>query len=310
MKVCVFGSDGRCVTIAGILAEGGAEVTLAAPRVDFVDAVNADGLVLREGRADRAVRLRAATNTVGLGAADVLILSVDAAHVADAVESAGSVLGRETLAAVPGRSPESLEALARVVGAERTFGLWTNIYGRIAAPGRVEAEIGGGRVLLGMYDGGDDPRLRRFVDLLRPADLDVEVCGGIVDALWDELLAELSNGAICALTGLSYGLLYQQPELTACARAAVAEGVAVARAVGARLASENADEIRRRASAGLPGDYRPRMLRDVENGEPCGVADVNGYIVRCGEANGIPTPVNRTLLACLMGLERGRGLPG
>ena len=50
------------------------------------------------------------------------------------------------------------------------------------------------------------------------------------------------------------------------------------------------------------------MLQSLEKGSITEVDYINGAVVRWGQKYGIPTPVNRTLVACLKGIEHG--LPG
>jgi 2-dehydropantoate 2-reductase len=47
------------------------------------------------------------------------------------------------------------------------------------------------------------------------------------------------------------------------------------------------------------------MLQSVEKGSVTEVDFINGAVVREGERLGVPTPVNRTLVACVKGIEKG-----
>ena len=50
--------------------------------------------------------------------------------------------------------------------------------------------------------------------------------------MWDKLLINVATGALAGITRLPYGELYEVPEVEACAIAAVAEAMAVAKANG------------------------------------------------------------------------------
>ena len=58
-----------------------------------------------------------------------------------------------------------------------------------------------------------------------------------------------------------------------------------------------------RASTGLPADFKTSMLQRIEKGSVTEIDYVNGAVVALGERLGVATPVNRTLLALVKGLE-------
>ena len=121
--------------------------------------------------------------------------------------------------------------------------------------------------------------------------------------MWDKLLVNVATGALSAITRLTYGELYAVPELKACALAAVDEAIAVATALGVELSSTHAEDAWVLAAAGLPADFKASMLQSIERGSLTEVDFINGAVVRAGEHAGIPTPVNRTLVACVKGVE-------
>ncbi|MDB5845295.1 MAG: ketopantoate reductase, partial [Polaromonas sp.] len=43
----------------------------------------------------------------------------------------------------------------------------------------------------------------------------------------------------------------------------------------------------------------------LEKGSVTEIDYINGAVVRQGDKVGVPTPVNRTLVACIKGIERG-----
>jgi 2-dehydropantoate 2-reductase len=50
--------------------------------------------------------------------------------------------------------------------------------------------------------------------------------------------------------------------------------------------------------------------QDLQRGRRTEIDHLNGYVVRRGLALGVPTPVNRTLLALVSLAERTRGVRG
>lgn len=94
------------------------------------------------------------------------------------------------------------------------------------------------------------------------------------------------------------------PELEATAVAAVAEAMAVARALRVTLGATDAREPWVKAASGLPFDFKASMLQSIEKGSVTEIDFVNGAVVRWGQRAGVPTPVNQTLVACVKGIER------
>ena len=81
--------------------------------------------------------------------------------------------------------------------------------------------------------------------------------------------------------------------------------MAVARAKGVTLSIEEPVDAWRMAGAGLGADFKASMLQSLERGSVTEVDFINGAVVREGERLGVPTPVNRTLVACVKGSENG-----
>ena len=104
--------------------------------------------------------------------------------------------------------------------------------------------------------------------------------------------------------GLVYGDLYRVPEVEACALAAVAEAMAVAKASGVTLSTNEPRQTWDKAAEGLPFEFKASMLQSLEKGSITEVDYVNGAVVRQGLKVGVPTPINETLVACVKGVER------
>jgi 2-dehydropantoate 2-reductase len=94
------------------------------------------------------------------------------------------------------------------------------------------------------------------------------------------------------------------PEIEATAIAAVAEAMAVARASGVKLSIQSPRDAWVMAAEGLPYEFKTSMLQSLEKGSITEIDFINGAVVRQGERLGVPTPVNRTLVACIKGIER------
>ena len=130
------------------------------------------------------------------------------------------------------------------------------------------------------------------------------VSDNIMGVIWDKLLVNVATGAVCGVTRLPYGPMYEEEKLVACACAAVQEGMDVAAAAGVKLTYNKPIDVLELARAGLPYDFKPSILQSLEKHRPTEVGVINGAVVAQGKKYGVPTPVNETLQALVGGVER------
>ena len=308
MKICVLGAGALGCAIGGVLTEAGHEVWLINRNTAQVEAMSQRGLVLRSDGIDRTVRVRVVTTAAGVspasGPADLLIVLVKSFHTAEAMHSALGLLGPETVVLSLQNGLGHVDILAGIVGGERVLAGKTYAGGTQLAPGYVEAGTRGKRTLIGEPAGGLSARATAIASVFSAAGLDTTVSDNIMGVAWDKLLINVATGALSAITRLTYGGLYSVPEVEACALAAVAEAMAVARASGVTLSIDNPAQAWQMASAGLPYEFKASMLQSLEKGSVTEVDYINGAVVRQGALCGVPTPVNQTLVAAIKGIEK------
>jgi 2-dehydropantoate 2-reductase len=306
MKIHILGAGSLGCAIGGTLAVGGSDVTLIARSREHVDAVNARGLVLRDADGgERVVRLAAATDARGLSPAELVIVLVKSFHTEAAIDGYKQAVGQDTIVMSLQNGLGHEEVLANAVGHERLLAGKTYVGGVFLAPGVVRAGVPGKLTLIGEPGGGITQRVRRVAAEFERAGLKTTASDNISGVIWDKLLVNTATGALSAITRLAYGPLYAVPELEATAIAAVAEAMAVARAKGVTLSIEEPVNAWRLAGAGLGPDFKASMLQSLEKGSVTEIDFINGAVVREGERLGVPTPVNRTLVACVKGIEKG-----
>jgi 2-dehydropantoate 2-reductase len=303
MKVCVVGAGALGSTIGGTLAAGGCEVWLVDSYQAHVDAINQFGLRMQEGETERTVNVGAATSADGIGPADLVIVLVKSFHTRQAVEGAAGAIGPDTAVMSLQNGLGHEDIIAEVVGRGRVLAGKTYVGGVFVGPGRVRSGVAGKETVIGELDGGSTDRVRRIDACMNAAGLLTEVSPNIMGTMWDKLLINVAGGALTAITRLTYGGLYSLPVLDECGLAAIAEGMAVARANGVELSIREPREAWEKARAGLGEAFKTSMLQSIEKGQPTEVDFIHGSVVRWGERAGVPTPVNSTLVACVKGIE-------
>ena len=299
----MLGAGALGCSIGSVLARGGSDVILVDRFQAHVDAINTHGLKVRFDDGEETVRVKAYANCEGLAPVDLVIVLVKSAATRQAIESARPLMGEDTLIMSIQNGLGHEEILAEVVGRDHVLAAKTYVGGVFLEPGHIISGYKGKQTYIGELDGRLTPRLQAVVDEFNKAGLLASVSANIYGTMWDKLLVNVATGAVCAITRLPYGWLYKIPEIEETALAAVAEGIAVATANGIRLVSEEPKYFWELAAEGLPAEFKTSMLQSLEKGEISEVDFINGSVVRWGERSGIATPVNKTLVALVKGIE-------
>jgi 2-dehydropantoate 2-reductase len=305
MKIAILGCGSLGSTFGGILTEAGIDVVMVNPLNRHMQAMIEQGLTLVENGEERLVRVRAVAEPALVGPVDLIIVLVKSHATRKAIESARALMGSHTIALSLQNGLGNEDVLAEYFGGESVIGGKTYVGGVMNAPGRVQVGVRGKRTFIGELDGRASDRTRQIATIFNRAGLQTEIHADIQSLIWQKLLVNVSTGAICGITGLTYGQLLQVPEVIACATAAVAEALAVARAAGVSLEVKEPRQVLDQAVAGLPCDFKTSILQDLERGRLTEIDFINGAVVREGDRLGIPTPVNQTLVAGIKGIEFG-----
>jgi 2-dehydropantoate 2-reductase len=290
--------------MGGTLAEAGLDVTLINRNRAHVDAVNAAGLILRTHGEDRRVRLAAAVSTASLKPVDLVVVLVKSLDTGDAIQSARNLVGPDTIVMSLQNGLGQEDILANAIGARHVVAGKTYVGGVILGPGHVISGTSGKETIIGELDGSLSPRVKAIAGAFSASGLITHASTNIMGAMWDKLFVNIATGALAAITGLTYGDLYAIPEIEQTAIAAVAEGIAVARALGIAIETVDPRAPWVKASSGLPPEFRTSMLQSLDKRALTEIDFINGAVVQAGAGVGVPTPVNATLVALVKGIER------
>lgn len=307
--MAVLGAGALGCAMGSALSEAGHEVWLLNRRTDHVEAMNRQGLTVRVHGVDRQIPVRAALNAQDIaaqtGAVDLVVVLVKSFHTLEAIRSALPIVGPDTVVLSLQNGLGHEDVLAEVVGRDKVLAGKTYAGGVLLGPGHIIRGTEGKDTHIGELDGRVSERVQRIAEVFNAAGLITHISENILGTMWEKLLVNVATGALSGITRLTYGDLYQVPEVKACALAAVQEAMDVARASGIRLNVNSPEEPWTKAAAGLPAEFKASMLQSLEKGSVTEVDYVNGSVVRWGQKCGVPTPVNQTLVACLKGIERG-----
>ena len=300
MKVCIVG----CGAIGSLFAAHLAQVDdvevwaydVVAPRVD---AINRDGLKLI-GEADITGRVRATTDAAELPACDFGIVATKSMYTRSAIEASAHAFADGAVASVQ-NGVGNEEVIAEHV--ERVIRGTTFPAGHVTEPGIVHMDTRGDTWL-----GPFEPRpasmdaVTQLAEAITAGGMNTKALPDARGAQWTKLIFNAATNPLGALTRLTHGRLCELPDTRRLVTQLVDEGKAVAAALGITLDSDP-DELVDHA-AKVAYEHRASMLQDVLAERATEVDALNGGIVRFGEEQGVPTPMNQAIAALIKGLER------
>ena len=244
-RVAVLGAGALGCAIGGVLAEAGHRVWLVNRNAAHVQAMQERGLILRDADVDRSVKVNAVRTAAEIGETmDLVIVLVKSFHTREVMASALNLLGPDTAVVSLQNGLGHEDILTELAGRERVLAGKTYVGGTMLAPGHVLVGTRGKETIVGELDGQLSERVQDIAAKFSAAGLQTTASTNILGTMWDKLFINVATGALSTLTRQTYGVMYQIPELEACAIAAVAEAMAVARASGAGRARVSGDRRR------------------------------------------------------------------
>lgn len=300
MRVCVVGCGAVGSLFAAHLAKAGeAEVWAFDVSFAHVEAINRSGLRL-SGAADFTAHLHATCDAAEIPPCDFGIVATKAIHTRSAIEqTAGVFRGDSPVCSVQNGlgNEEIIADHVRYVIRGTTFPA-----GHIIEPGHVGFDIKGD-TWVGPFEPSRTPldKVHTLASLLTRSGMNTIALDDARGAQWTKLIFNAATNPVGALTLLHHGAAtFFQPtgELF---DALIAEGEAVATAMGITLDGDPRQLVLKGARA--PGQHKASMLQDVLARRQTEADFMNGAIVKAGEAHGVPTPLNKTLWALIKGLE-------
>jgi 2-dehydropantoate 2-reductase len=294
MKVVVMGAGAVGCYYGGLLARAGHEVVLIG-RQPHVAAMQRDGLRIQTAAFDEKVRVTASTEASAAQGAGLVLFCVKSPDTEAAGHALQPWLAPDTLLLCLQNGVDNAERLRAVVPQEVAAAV-VYVATEMAGAGHVKHH-GRGELVI-----EPTPASTEAARVLREAGVAVELSDNVRGALWSKLILNCAYNALSAITRLPYGQVVQGEGIAAVLKDLVAECLAVAQADGARV-PPGIEAAVERLPGTMPAQYSSTS-QDLVRGKPTEIDYLNGYVVRRGEALGIPTPANRVLLALVKLLER------
>jgi 2-dehydropantoate 2-reductase len=292
MKIAVMGAGAVGCYYGAMLARAGHELTLIG-RQRHIDEVLRAGLLLQTRDFEARVRMNASTSAQGVRGSELVLFCVKSTD----TEAAGAELAPHLAAHALVLSLQNgvdnaarLQALLK----QRVAPAVVYVATEMAGPGHVKHH-GRGELVV-------PPEVGALKDTFSRAGVPLQISDNVIGALWAKLVVNCAYNALSAITQLPYGRLVQGDGVEAVMRDAVDECLAVARACGVTLPGDMHETVPGIART-MPSQYSS-TAQDLASGKRTEIDHLNGYVVRKGEALGIPTPVNRALHTLVKLMEK------
>lgn len=327
-RIAVVGTGANGAAIGADLTRAGFDVTFVEQWPAHVEAMRADGLLVRspDGREVRteveAIHLcEVATLREPF---DVVLLGVKAYDTRWSCELIKPLLAEDGLV-VGLQNGMSIDDVAATVGPRRTLGAVIGIAGNMWEPGIVNRQTGpeGTWFCVGAYDEEARGREEEVARLLRHAGR-TEITDDIRSAKWMKLVVNAAEMVPSAILDVPLVEAANLPGIRAVMDAAGSEALDAALALGCRIVpifgQEGLEQVPRERYAAalldavLAGysleDTKVAVLQDWLKGRRAEGEEINGLVVEVLERTGASAPVNAALMELARGIEAGELEPG
>lgn len=294
MKVAVMGAGAVGCYYGAMLARAGHEVVLIG-RPAHVEAVRASGLRLEAQSFDEHVPMAAGTEPDAVQGADLVLFCVKSTDTEAAAAQIAPHLAPGALVLTLQNGVDNDERARSVLRAHEVAAAVVYVATGMAGPGHVKHN-GRGELVIAPSARGEE-----VAQALRAAGVPTEISDNVRGALWAKLVLNCAYNALSAITQLPYGVLVRNEGVPGVLRDVVAECLAVARAEGVTIPGD-IDAAVAGIARTMPAQFSS-TAQDLARGKRSEIDHLNGFVLRRGEALGVPVPANRLLWTLVRLLE-------
>ena len=303
MRILVLGSGGVGGYFGAQLAKAGHEVFFVA-RGAHLQAMQAQGL--RVDSPLSPVHLQptlCGSDPAAMRDPDIVLFCPKLWDVKAAAAQLAPSLGPRTLVIPFQNGVESHGWLAEILGPQRVAIGVAQIASTIGAPGVISHTGSFARMRVGLLpaqaaDADTSARADAFVAAGAAAGIEIVRVADALRTLWEKYVFLAAMSGLTSLVRLPIGPIRSDPDLRATLRASMTETIALAATQGVVFEPDFIDKQMGFVD-GLHADMRSSMLHDLLAGRRLEAPWLCGGVARMSAAQGLPSPVNRTLFAAL-----------
>ena len=263
-------------------------------RQPFVEAVQANGLLLEAREFRETVRVEASTDLAAVRGADIVLFCVKTTDTHPTAQQLAPLLGPEAVVVSLQNGVDNAEQIQSASGIDAVACV---VYVGVAAPapGHIR-HFGRGDLVIGP----DTERNRQLAAQFVRCGVPCRVSANIEGELWTKLVINGALNAVSALGQATYGRIAESPAACQVMETIVDEMMAVAAAANLVLPGMDSKAAAfagvMKIASQLPGQFSSTGM-DLSRGKRTEIDSLNGYVARRGAELGVPTPVNQALSA-------------
>ena len=303
MKIAIMGTGAMACLFGSRMIQSGNEVWLVSGWKEQVEAIEKNGLVLREKEHDDVVLHPHVTlhaeDAVANGAAypDLVMISSKGYQTKRTITNAMPAIGPETRVLTLQNGMGNADIIAQFVPAEHVFFGAASIAADAPALGIVCDTTNRNRsplISITPFTRQDDPFCKTLGALFTSMGYSTDASVAAEKFVWKKLCLNSCGNALAGITQLSNHIYANDQDGFVLLNHICKECCAVANAEGIAL---DYDELRAFVQATYYNQHHyVSMCQDIHNKRPTEIDTINGIIVREGRRFGIPTPVNETMV--------------
>lgn len=320
-RIVMIGAGAIGGITAAFLKQGGCDVQLVCKHREVADLCAGRGVHVTGAKGEHTVSVPSVAAIEELtGTFDLCLIATKAYDMPDCAKAMLPYLTDDSLV-VSLQNGVCTDALAAVVGPERTVGCVIGWGATMHGPAELEM-TSGGEFIIGRI-AGDQAALEPLREALSNVTASF-VTADIFAELYSKLIVNSCITSLGAICGLKLGEMMRRTQARRIFLAVIAEAMDVAHAMklsvppfGGKLDYEKLirgdgalDRIRRHATLMVVGlKYRhlkSSSLQSLERGRPTEIDYFNGYIAGKGEAYGVDCPINRRLTEMVKEIEHDK----
>jgi len=322
----VLGTGAIGSSVAADLAKSGREVTIVDQWPAHVETINARGLRIMMSDDDFTVRVPA-KHLCDLAASndlfDLVLLAAKSYDTRWLTEFVKPYLAPDGVM-VGLQNGMNDEAIASIVGLERTLGCVVELSAEVFTPGLVQRNTTRNSTWFGFgeLDGSYTPRLREIEAMMR-CTAKISLTANITGAKWTKLVNSSMILSVFGMLGLQSWQATDIPEVFKLCIRVGKETIAVGAACGLEIepifgftaeqllgsTDETVEKLLRAVLGHLgPNARKARgvVLQDYLKGRRTEVESLTGVVVEAGRKAGVPTPANAAVLEVNRMIREGR----
>lgn len=326
LRIAVVGAGAIGCRVAAHLAQQGIDTTLFDNWSEHVQAVNRDGLTLEQDASTYNFRLKAYTYEAAQSLSyqyDIVLLAVRSDETNSVLPLVARLLSEDGCV-ISCQNGINEDAIAQVVGAQRTLGCSLVLGARLVGPGRVRALQGADTLRVGEFDGQTTERVHGVAHLLGACGT-ATITNNLLGYRWMKLVLNATGNPLLLLSGLKAQELHADRQFRCLIIALAREVLATATALDVAVEPVLAMPIERWLAAGALqdsdlhhclaahgdalGSRRLSMAADFETRGRTEVDHINGYVIAKSLQLGRSVPLNTQLLKLVKALEEGQLKP-